>query len=742
MKTLTFVASALILICAGSATRAGTGAVVAGARQSGKLRQDVISSSAVGIAQTTAAPLLLTLLKDLRTEAEASLVLEGSTADWCRDARGQKSGMASALQRQLDEANNEMRQVALDGKRLSSEASLINSTTEQKEQQLKDATLTRIAASAEFQNERGQMQALLDATEHAIQLVEIQSDGGDAQQAGGAGHDMDSQLISSLAQLQRVAEGGQSGTLQGSGSLSMMRSRELRQQLMRLRERLRGALSSSSEQEQEMGQKHWIFADHLNSSLMEIQSQIAAIKMQVAQRKREHIRLERRAGDLQALLAAVAESRAATEAACAAEEKARSEVSQHIKAESLVVKTMLKQKPASEQPPQAATGTPSFLQVQEHALASSRAVQRAVDDLESMARRFPQEAALYDEGARRLSLIHGGPQGGGGSATSGATGAPSAGGGGAAGDAASEDDARSALRNIKMFVAANNDEGSQASGAGQNLRHGGAKRRRAASSTDEVGGLYTGLLERVRSKQQAVADQRSRCSALLRDAAVDRAALARSLKRIDAKSRIAKAMMSEYEQCEAYDKAQGKQISALLGRLSQLSKDAGSLRVKARNTLRDHAEELMALATDLSQQPSGDEQHTAQMVRSLAQKVDGHRRGLELQHVHLAERKEALDTADSRLLKLLQADAERNHRRMVGLQAERQLLSGLAFAKANDRELGAKYLDISNRLCSADGMSALEKKDRELQREEQVLQASAAGEPTIQQPPREAGPAE
>jgi len=257
-----------------------------------------------------------------------------------------------------------------------------------------------------------------------------------------------------------------------------------------------------------------------------------------------------------------------------------------------------------------------------------------------------------------------------------------------------------------------------------------------------VGGLYTNLLERVRAKQQAVADQRSRCSALLRDAAVDRAALARSLKRIDAKARIAKAMMSEYEQCEAYDKAQAKQISALVDRLSRLSEDAGGLRVKARNTLRDHAEELMALATDLGQQPSGDEQHTARMVRSLAQKVDGHRRGLELQHVHLAEKKEALDAADSRLLKLLQADAERNHRRLVGLQAERQLLSGLAFAKANDRELGAKYHDISNRLCSADAMSALEKKDRELQREEQVLQASAAGEPSMQQPPREAGPAE
>merc|ERR1719226_151901 len=99
----------------------------------------------------------------------------------------------------------------------------------------------------------------------------------------------------------------------------------------------------------------------------------------------------------------------------------------------------------------------------------------------------------------------------------------------------------------------------------------------------------------------------------------------------------------------------------MLDRLSQETRDAGHLGTRTRDSLRSHAEELMSLAMDLGQQPSKDEQHTAQMVRSLAQKIDGHRRGLELQHVHLAERKEALDAADSRLLKLLQADAERNH---------------------------------------------------------------------------------
>lgn len=685
-----------------------------GVRQAGADKQPMLlrqqetqtssTASSVGVDQTTSAPLLLTLLKDLRTEAEAGIELSNAMGEWCHDARGQKAGMVDDLKRQLDEADNNVRQVTLDVKRLASESSLVNSTTQDKMQQLRDAAATAKEASFELQGEREQLQSLLDATQHAIQLVEVRSDSEDDQQAGAAaGHDMNSELISNLAQLQRMAD-GQGGSLHESMSLSRMRSHELKRSLVTLRDKLRDALGESAQERQEIEQKEWIFSDHLNSSLMEIQSQIAAIKMQATQRNREHLRLQSRARDLKALLGVVSASQAATEAACSEEQSRRGESSQLIKAESFIVRSMLKQGPAGLSA--SASGPPSFLQVQER--SGSREVERAVDDLESMARRFPSEAQWYDDGARKLALLRERSRGSEQGETEGATG--------------SRDDPHSALRNIKRFVAASS-EGGRPGAAGQSLGKQAAKRPRSAD--DELGGMYANLFERVRTKEQVISSQSSRCAALLRDAAADQAALSRSLKRVDAKKRILQASLSEYEQAQVYDKVQAKQVASLTERLAALSQQAGSLAAKSRRSLVGHAEELMDLAGDLGTQRGGDEQRTAQMVRSLAQKVDSHQHALLQQQARLLERKKAVDAADAELLSMLQVDAERNRRRLSRLQAEGQLLSGLGYAKAHDHELSSRYEEISRKLCSAEGMARLDKKDRELRREEQVLQASS-----------------
>lgn len=672
-----------------------------------------------GVVQLTAAPLLLTLLKDLRTEAEAGLAIEDSMARWCQDAVGQMAGMEQVFQRQVDEANNEVRQVELDGKRLSSEASLINSTTVEKEEQLLDSTVAVEDASAQLTAEKRQLETMLEATNHAIQLLDAQSESPEPLSPA-AEQSLNAELVSNLVQLQHVADLGASPPAlaqrggQGGG-FRKMKARQMRETLVQLRGSLQGGLSSASREEQEMKQKHWIFSDHLNSSVMEIQSQIAAIKMQVAQRKRESLRLGARIGDLTTLLKAATEGRRATEATCAEDIKQKAEIAEHIKAESFIVQSMLKQAPSGSLGQAGPSGAPAFLQVKERSMTSARALQHAVDDLENLAKRFPQEAAWYSDGAQHLSQLQAKadqqPR------SSGAAHAGRAAGGGQRGEEST------ALQNIRQFVAANN-----AVDAKVPVAYAAKGNKKRSMGEDEVSGMYANLAGLVHAKEQAVANQRDRCAAILRDATVDQAALTRSLKRADAKRRVAEAMRSEYEQNAAYNKAQAKLLSQLMQRLGGLSKDAGGLRARARDALRGHAEELMALASDLGQQPTADEQRTAHMVRSLAQKVHGHQRDLQRQHARFLERKSAADAVDDRLLRLLLADAEHNRRRLVRLQAEEQLLAGLTFAKAHDRQLGDKFMQQASQLCSADGLSSLEKKDGELRHEEQVLEASQAGQ--------------
>ncbi|CAK0810238.1 unnamed protein product, partial [Prorocentrum cordatum] len=298
-----------------------------------------------GVVQLTAVPLLLTLLKDLRAQAEAGLAIDGSMTRWCQDARGQTARLEQTLRRQASEAGSAARQVVLESKRLISEASLINATTDEKEEQLKDSTAAAQDASTQLMTERRQLETMLEAAGHAVDFLGAGPGSGD-QPPAAADHSLDAELVSSLAQLQHVAGiggpsqevlSGQGGQGQGAGAW------RLRETLVRLQGELRRGLAAAASEEQDVKQKHWIFADHLNSSVMEIQSQIAAVKMQAAQRKRERLRLEARIGELTALLAAAAEGSRATDAACANDDKQRKEIAEHIKAQSATIRSMLEQ---------------------------------------------------------------------------------------------------------------------------------------------------------------------------------------------------------------------------------------------------------------------------------------------------------------------------------------------------------------------------------------------------------------
>lgn len=661
-----------LLVALVSALAAGGRAAAAAEAADAEAAPQPRPAAGSGVAQPTAVPLLLTLLKDLRAEAEAGLAIDGSMARWCQDARGQTTGLEQALRRQVGEAGNEVRQVALESKRLISEASLINSTTDQKEEQLKDSTAAVQGASTQFLAERRQLETMLEAAGHAIDFLDAQSESGERPSAT-ADQSLSAELVSSLAQLQRAADIG-GPPLELLSRQGVQGAHQLRQTLVRLQDSLQRGLASSAQEEQDMKQKHWIFADHLSSSVMEIQSQIAAVKMEAAQRKRERLRLEARIGDLTTLLAAATEGSRATDATCAEDDRQRKEIAEHIKAESAIVKSMLAQAPSvgGLGQPTGPPGAPTFLQVREKPLTSTSALKHAVGDLESMTGRFSQDAAWYDGASRMLQL------------QAKANGPPVRG---------PRGEGSSALDNIRQFVVA-------ASAAGVKAPD------RAGTAADQVGGTRGISLANASGKQQAAADQRGRCVAILRDAETDRAALERSFKRADSKRRIAKAMTSEYERNSLYNKEHANILSQLVQRLNNVSQDSASLRARAGSVLRGHVEELLALADDLAQQPSADEQHTARLVRSLVNKVHSHQVGLQLQRARSLELKGAVDAAAERLLKLLAGDAERNRHRLVHLRAEEQLMSNLAFAKANDRDLGKLFFEKAAKLCSDDGQGS------------------------------------
>jgi hypothetical protein len=255
-------------------------------------------------------------------------------------------------------------------------------------------------------------------------------------------------------------------------------------------------------------------------------------------------------------------------------------------------------------------------------------------------------------------------------------------------------------------------------------------------SKSRYGNIYTGLLGRVRAKERVVAAMKSQCASIARDAQVDLAALSRSAKRVDAKLRMAKATMSEYEQSSAYELSQKKVIEQHLQKLDALSKESDHQNTRLRTELRRHAEQLMALATDLGQQLTADEQRSAHIVRDLVQKVEDHYHGLYQRHQHFVKRRNAVAAVDGRLLRLLAEDSAHNKRHMMRLKSETQLLSSLAYAKGNDHALSNRYKEVVGQLCSKSRLQGYNVQAQQLMKEEGEIQRTAAnGESSTSPPP-------
>lgn len=674
-----------------------------------------------------AAAILLSLLKELQKQSQAIGHLSSISTQWCNDAAHQNLGMVQVIQGQLDDATIAVQQIRSDEKRLQSELTLAQSTQQQREQQLQDATTTSSFATSEFTSEQDQLNKTLEASQHAIRLVkaQIQMDADQQEQIGSADVIVNNLLQTSKDRMTDDEKNGLSSyVVDGKAELPQANPQALLGTLTRLHSRLEKEQSKTYAEQQVMSLRLWSFTDHLNSSIMEAKSQTASIGMEMAQRKREHTRLDGKITSLNALLDKVEASKRATVAMCSLDSQHKDEIEKHIADESDSVRTTLKQMPAlsSELLFDLSTvlpAAPAFLQmhsksnaeVKEHGKTKD-AVSPILKDLDAMSKQFPEDSSSFQNAEKQVVASR----------------SPST-------DAQTTEDkkpadgingfATSSIQDIYAFL--KSDE----QGGGSNLP--GEERMLLSNSGDlkKVTGIYQGLLDHVHTKEKAVDDQLKWCGSIARDAKVDSDAVARSLKWTGAKLNLVRVAMSEYENTMEFNKQQQNALTSRSTQLAKLSDVEDSELQQSYAALKEYGQQLLSLVSELGQKSSADDRKGTEVIRSLLEKVEKHQGLLQRWRVQSKDRREDADAAFKVVQQSLSDGIKQSQRRLVRLKVESQVLTSLASSKAKDKELSENYVKLSQNLCSGDRAGELQATASKLRHEATAVQKSLA---TLAQP--------
>lgn len=672
-------------------------AASAGLRQLSNLEQS----------QADAAAILGSLLKKLESESEAGKRAAESMGKWCKESVGQKAAMVQTIQRQLDEAAIAIKQVGSDSKRLKSEQNLIQSTSEEKAQQLQDAMSTAELASSEYAGEKRELENTIEAARHAVRLLTQSQAQGGLRSRASTGAAVDS--VKNLMQLSngamtdaesKIMSAYTSGQTSGEGSASS-RPQMLLQTLNGLLARLQQNQNEALQEHQNMARKLWSFTDHLNSSIIETRSQVAALTMEMAQRKRERTRLDGKVSDLSSLLQAIRASTSTTEAACAEHEQQTDIATRYAAAEEDAVRTVLES--TSPESSDVFLQAPTLLQVRARTLARGElAAPGVAGDLQALAKAFPEDAHWYTEAAGALGAAR---------STVALMAQPAQ----VASASSSSSSSSSPLQDIEAF----------AGGVGTDASLDGE--RPAVTDPEEakkVKGIYESLLGRVQEKSRSVEDREKWCLSITRDAKAEGASVARTLKRMDAKLNLVKVAMLEYSKGSSYNQEQHDFIDVQLRKLDALGEETAHGNARFYDSLGGLGKQLMSLVTELNQDLTTEERRSAEMTRSLVAKVENHQNLLQQQHVLFEKRRAAIGAADRAVQEALSATIAHNNRRLLRLKSEMQFLSSLSRAKANDRALSHRYREISETMCSKGREAGLKAEEKSLQKQADALQHS------------------
>jgi hypothetical protein len=672
------------------------------------------------VSSTDAAAILLSLLKELQKESQAIGHLASISSQWCSDATHQNLGMAQVIQGQLDDATIAVQQIRSDEKRLQSELTLADATLQQRQQQLDDATSTSNFAAAEFSSEQEQLSKTLEASQHAMKLVkaQIQMDASQQAQLGSADAvvnnllqvsgdrmtDDEKNIMTNYANDPKPEQVGSTGA----------RPQELLSTLTTLHSRLEKEESRAYAEHQVMSLRLWSFSDHLNSSIMESKSQAASISMEMAQRKREHTRLDGKIGVLDSLLSKVEASKQATTGMCTEDAQHTAQIEKYITEESDSVRTTLKKMPAlssellfdlSTVLPAAPTFT-SFLQLRGKATQHSKvhdSVSPILKDLEAMSKKFPEDAATFQDAEKHVKAHR--------------SASPDAAPAHKVGDGINSF-ASSSIQDIYAFL--KSDE----QGGGSTLP--GEEKMLLSNSGElkKVTNIYDGLLDHVHTKEKAVDDQLKWCGSIARDAKVDSDAVARSLKWTGAKLNLVRVAMSEYESTMSFNKQQQDAMQTRSTQLQRLSDVEDAQLQTSYSALKEYGQQLLSLVSELGAKSNPEERKGAEVVRGLLEKVERHQGLLQQWRVQSKDRRQAVDSAFKVVSRALADGAKRSQRRLVRLKVESQVLTSLASSKEKDKQLSENYVKLSQELCSGDKAKQLQAKGAALRKEASAVQES------------------
>lgn len=631
------------------------------------------------VARDGSASLLLELLQGLRQETQAGVRLAGVSAKWCRNTLGQRKAMREALQRQLSEAEAARRQLTADEARLGGEKGLLNSTVDEQEKRLKEADELVAFAGKEFAAEQDELDQTLDAASTAIRLLRAQQ--ADPSVSLSASNE---ELESSLTQLasQQLTD-SETQTMSSYLQSGASKSDDLLQMLSNLRNRLEQDKAEAEAEHGVMAHKLRSFADRLNSSILEGHTQTATVKTEAAQRKRERARLERKAWDLEELQKAADASVKTIQAACLELKGQKEQEAGQITTESGAVKSMLKSLPrgswlaeggASPEAP-----APSFLQVQQAdapSAVSASLIGHALNELQELAEKFPDEASWYEDSAKKLSAAYAstGTQRNGDSAVASASNATD-----------QDGDSSNALQDIQQFVLT--EEGDSNSDSALNA----ADEKQVKDIQDN----YRSLLKHVKEQESKVSTERSWCTSVLQSAAADREALKRSLKQVDAKLHMMDGAIADTEHSSKFNAEMFQTLAEQSKQLSIISSEAERQQDRFMALLNSRARQLNeGINADLGQ----DDPKTSQLAGDLMRIMTQHEAMLQKHHTKSPELTKAVLDADSQVTRLLAADAKQDKLRLVRLKSEREMLASQSRTRA--RALGDAAVD-GDRLDSA-----------------------------------------
>jgi len=666
------------------------------------------------------AAILLSLLKELQKQSQAIGRLSGISAQWCGDASHQNVGMAQVIQGQLDDATIAVQQIKSDEKRLQSELRLAESTQKQREQQLQDATATSKFAAMEFASEQDQLSKTLQAASHASRLVRVQMrmDAEQQQQLGSADVVVNNLMQTSSDHMtdaeKKIMQEYVNDPTPSQAEASGARPQELLKVLTNLQSRVEREKGLAAAENQVMSLRLWSFTDHLNSSIMESMSQSASISMEMAQRKREHTRLDGKISTLNDLLGKVETSRVATVDTCKEDALHKAEIGKFITEESESVRSTLKRNPSlssellfdlsSVLPP--TPNFPSFLQLRGKSKLRDP-VGPVMHDLDGMAKMFPSEESMFEDAERALASMKKRS---------------------VASDAARASKSKSD-NNINGFASSSIQDiyaflKSDEQGGGATLPGEERMLLRNSGDLDKVTGLYKGLVSKVHSEEKAVDDQLKWCSSIARDAKVDSDAVARSLKWTTAKLNLVQVAMAEYQSTITFNKAQENSLQARSAQLTKFSDVEDGQIQQASGALKQYSQQLVSLITELSSRSTPDERKGADVVRVLLDKVEAHQNMLLQWQTKNKERREAVEAAWKSVRESLSESSKQSKRRLIKLKLEEQVLTSLVASKSKDKELSERYVALSADLCSPKNGKALQAKGSRLRKELAAIQKS------------------